>query len=199
MLKSILCDALLMMDKQDLRGQLLEIKEKSNLDGEFANFSANDKKELETLCELAVFVVNSITRNYIKNLTVERVTADEEGKIFFDALSRPIIAVKDVVDNLNCPLVMNVFFDHVKVAAKNQEVIISYFFECESLESIFDSFPLPLSLTPHIIALGVVSEYLSMKLLYSEASVFESKFKSELEDAAGKRGSRYFPAWRRQS
>ena len=199
MLKSILCDVLLMLDKQALKDQILEITEKSTIEGELSGLSASDKKEIEILSALSLSVTNIITRNYIKNLAVERAASDKDGRIFFKDLSRPIIAVKDVVDSMNSPLVMNVFFDHVKVAAKSQEVMISYFFECEALNSIFDSYPLPLSLTPHIIALGVASEYLSMKLLYGEAAVFESKFKSELEDAAGKRGSRYFPAWRGRS
>jgi len=196
MLKNILQEVLTLLDKRELYNKISIISEKSDINTELKDLSSMEKDDVMLMIRSALFVVNSVTRNYIKNLTVERVLTDSEGKIYFDQLDSSIISVKDVSDSLNSPLVFSVFFDHIKTACKNQEVLISYYFENSPLDSIFDSFKLPLSLTNHIVALGVVCEYLTIKLLYSEASVFEAKFKSELEDAAPKRGGRNFPAWR---
>ncbi len=196
MLEDILEEVLLILGQFERREKLRGISQKSTFEQEIKDFAEHDKNDLILMKSLALSVVNSITRNYIKNIHVEKVKTDAEGKIFFDALEKQIISVKDVVDSLNSPVVFNVYFDHVKTAIKNKDLMISYFFECEDLDSLFDEFSLPLSLTNHIVALGVASEYLSSKLLFAEASVMEQKFKSELEDARQKRGSRIMPVWR---
>ena len=117
-------------------------------------------------------------------------------KIYFSDLSRPVVSIKNVTDEINSPIVFKTFFDHLKVPFKNKYFDICYAFETEDFNSIFDKLELPLGLSNYTLALGTVSNYFQIKLLYSEAELFESKFKAELAEINPSSGVRSFFVWR---
>jgi len=198
MLKDILLDCYRLIDEVEHYEQISNIQVQSILRAEIANIrDLNMRQDVYEMIYHSKNVVNKITRDYIKNLTVEDVKSDSDGKIYFKNLSMPIISIKNITDELNNPIIFNCYYDYVKVPIKNSDLSVAYYFENKDLGSIFESYMLPLGVTEHIIALGTVSEYLSKKLLYSEAKMYESMFKEELEDVRANKKNRSFPAWRK--
>ena len=136
MLKNIILDMLALLDETSLQRKVEGISIQSNLDDELQGFETQEKDKIKSLADSAVNVLNSITRSYIKNLTTEHVKSDSEGRIYFKDLSKSVISIKDVADKMNSPIVFNVYFDHIKTACKNQDLMISYYFEHEKLTSL---------------------------------------------------------------
>ena len=197
MLKDIILDCLQMLGEREVRNKVTELSHGGTVDKELSHLTVHEQDMVKLLISCSLNVVNAVTRNLIKSLAMENVKSDYDGRIYFKDLDHSIISVKDVRDELNAPIVFHVFFDHLRVPLKNKELTVSYYFEHKPLNSMYESYDLPLSLTNHIVALGALSEYCALKLLYNEAEMFESKFKAELEDAAVQKGERKFPTWRR--
>lgn len=196
MLKDILISCFGLIDEVEMRDKLEGISQKSTITTELGAVDNMTKNNIKLMTNCTLNVLNSITRGFVPNWTIENIKSDESGKIYFKDFEQTVISIKSVTDELNNHVVYQVFFDHIKVPFKNKELSVCYNFESRPLASLFDSYFLPLGLTERIIALGAVAEYLQIKLLYSEASLFESKFKAELENIKQKAGNRYFPAWR---
>lgn len=196
MLKDILISCFGLIDEVEMRDKLEGISQKSTITTELGAVDNMTKNNIKLMTNCTLNVLNSITRGFVPNWTIENIKSDESGKIYFKDFEQTVISIKSVTDELNNHVVYQVFFDHIKVPFKNKEFSVCYNFESRPLASLFDSYFLPLGLTERIIALGAVAEYLQIKLLYSEASLFESKFKAELENIKQKAGNRYFPAWR---
>ena len=196
MLKDILISCFGLIDEVEMRDKLEGISQKSTITTELGAVDNMTKNNIKLMTNCTLNVLNSITRGFVPNWTIENIKSDESGKIYFKDFEQTVISIKSVTDEVNNHVVYQVFFDHIKVPFKNKEFSVCYNFESRPLASLFDSYFLPLGLTERIIALGAVAEYLQIKLLYSEASLFESKFKAELENIKQKAGNRYFPAWR---
>ena len=156
----------------------------------------SDNKTIMLILSCLKNVINSVTKSYLKNYTIERVRSDRDGKILLSNLTKPVLGIKNVSDSMNNYIVFKTFFDHIKVPFANMEYDVCYNFETTDFESIFDELEVPLGLTNYCLALGCVSAYFQIKLLYTEAELYESKFKAELADIKQNLGSRSFYVWR---
>lgn len=196
MVKDVITECLILLDNFELKTKIDNINTKSNLNEELALLNPKDKETIEILLNSLKNVINSVTRNFLKNYTIERVRSDNDCKISYDKFSKPVISIKSVTDEINGQIVFKSFFDHLKVPYKNMNFDVCYAFETTDFKSLFEEIEVPLGLTCYCLALGVVSAYLQIKLLYSEAELFESKFKAELDDIKPNSGTRSFFVWR---
>jgi len=196
MVKDVINECMIMLDNMELKHKVSAIQTQNNLNEELSDFTEKDKETILLLISSLKNVINSVTRNFLKNYTIERVKSDNDSKIYYNSLSRPVISIKNVTDEINGQIIFKPYFDHLKVPYKNTFFDVCYAFETTDFNSLFDKLEVPLGLTNYCIALGVVSSYLQIKLLYSEAELFESKFKAELEDIKPKSGPRSFYVWR---
>jgi len=196
MVKDIINECLILLDDNSLKEKIKNVKLKGTLETELTGLSETEKNTIKLLVENLKNVINSITRSYLKNYTIERIKSDNEGKITLSSFSRPVIGIKNVSDSMNNYIVYKTFFDHIKVPFSNMDFDVCYNFETEEFNSLFDEVDVPLGLTSYCLALGVVSVYYQIKLLYSEAELFESKFKAELHDIKPSLGTRSFFVWR---
>lgn len=196
MVKDILIECLNLLDNQELKDKIMNISTSSNLENEISDFCDMDKKTIRILVHQLKNVINSVTKSYLKNFTIERVKSDENAKIDLKSLSKPVLGIKNVSDVMNNYIVYKTYFDHLKVPFANMEYDVCYNFETTEFSSIFDEVFVPLGLSNYCLALGCVSAYFQIKLLYNEAEMFESKFKSELKAIKPNHGVRSFFVWR---
>ena len=196
MVKDVINECLILLDDFELKTKLDGVQNLNNLNGEISEFSEKEKQEIVLLVSSLKNVINSVTRSYLKNYTIERIKSDNDAKISYSEFSKPVISIKSITDEINGQIIFKPYFDHVKVPYSNMNFDVCYAFETKDFKSLFDELEVPLGLTNYCLALGVVSAYLEIKLLYSEAELFESKFKAELEDIKPNSGTRSFFVWR---
>lgn len=196
MVKDVILECLMLMDNISLYEKIKNINVKSNLEIELQTLEEADKNTILILVSSLKNVINSITRNYLKNYAIERVMSDDEGRIPYSNLTRPIISVKSVTDEINSQIVYKAYFDFLKVPFKNKLFDVCYSFETSDFVSLFDKLELPLGLSCYTLALGTVASFMQIKLLYNEAEIFESKFRTELSEIKPNSGVRSFFVWR---
>ena len=197
MLKDIIKNTLLLLSDNELSDKIDLISEKSTVSGEIAGLSDFEKQNVKLIVKLSKFVLDSITRSYIKNTICENVTSDEEGKILYSNLTYKIVGVNDIRDMFGHHLVFDEHFDHIVIPYKNFNATISYSVENDDLESVFDDYKKPVEITDYVLSLGVAAEYARIKLLSSEAFNFDSKFKEELENAKSNRKPKRIAPYKR--
>ena len=196
MVKEILIDCFSQIDDVSMCEKLENITDVSNLIDEIKDFDETDQDKIKLMVRLLANVINSVTKSYLKNYIIDRVKSDEEGRVYYTSLSKPIVSVKNVSDEMNSYIVYKTYFDHIKLPYKNTTFDICYNFETTAFSSLFDEVCVPLGLSSYCLSLGVVSAYFQIKLLYREAELFESKFKSELSQIKTNNGNRSFFVWR---
>jgi len=168
----------------------------------FLNQSSNEtpnNQVLEKINELIVFtnyVIREVTKEYYPLSYCETISSDNQCQIYFNKLSKNAIAIKDIKNNSDLSVTFNLYPEFIKVGSPNSKYTILYNYVPECIQNYSQQFSLPLGLDYFIICYGVASEYALSKLLYSEADMWESKFKNALENIKSRVGERRFYARR---
>jgi len=196
MVKDIVIESLKLLDKMELMGKVNLITEKSDLVTELDGIENRDANDIMLLASLIPEVVNTVSKTLKTSHKIEKLRSDEDKRIFYKDFEYEVVSIRDITDEMNSPIVFTAFFDHLKVPYANKDFFVTYDFNIVNIYSLFDECILPLGVTSYIVALGVVSAYLTIKLLYQEAGVFESKFLNELSLIKPNTGARNFFVWR---
>lgn len=133
------------------------------------------EREIERLIECFRIVEQDIATGYLA-LTTKESMETEDGKIFYASLQKPVVSVlRTEVNDVGVPFI--VYPDRIETKRGKVDVVYSYLpnekgleDDCEFLKRI------PIS----VVAYGVVSEYCLMNGLYTEASLFDQKYKDSL-------------------
>jgi len=154
---------------------------------------------LTKINELIVFtnyVIREITKEYYPLSHREKITSDNQCQIYFSNLSKKAISINDIKNESNLSVTFNIYPDYIKVGTPNKEYEIFYNYIPETIKTFDQNIVLPFGLDFFVICYGVASEYALAKLLYSEADMWESKFKKSLELTKSRVGERRFFARR---
>lgn len=154
------------------------------------------KEKTDDLLLFTNYIIKEITKSYFPLSHTEDVVSNNLCEIPFKNLSKNAIAIKNLKNQSMQEVTFNLYPEFIKVGFPNTKYTITYNYTPNKLTSIEDKIDLPLGLDYEVVAYGVASEYALSRLLYSEADMWEDKFKSALENIKSKHGERKFYARR---
>ena len=93
-------------------------------------------------------------------------------------------------------MTFNLYPEFIKVGFPSTNYLVEYNYLPNKINSVKETLSLPLGVEYFTICYGIASEYALSKLLYSEAEMWESKFKNSLLKFKGVKGERRFYARR---
>ncbi len=153
--------------------------------------SQDTLNKIDELIVFANYILREVTKEYFPLYTEEEVTSDNNSQIFFDKLKNIATAIKDIKQNSNS-VTFNLYPTFIKVGKPNQTYNVCYSYIPKPIQSLSDELYLPLGLDYFVICYGIASEFALSKLLYSEADMWESKFKNSLSQLKSRVGERRF-------
>lgn len=168
----------------------------------FLNQSSDEEPSNDVLIkinELLVYTnycIREITKEFYPLSYSEKVTSDNSCQIYYKTLSHNAISIKDIKNSASLSVTFNLYPDYIKVGNPCQEYQISYNYIPNPITTYDQKFSLPFGLDYFIVCYKVASEYALSKLLYSEAEMWESKFKNSLSNLSSRVGERRFHARR---
>lgn len=152
--------------------------------------------QLNQLLIFTNYVVSEIAKDYFPLYNKETITSDQDGRIYFNRLTKKAIRIKDVKNFLDLSCFFEIYPEYLKVDNANTEYKIFYSYIPKKLNSINDEIELPFGVDYFVVCFGVASEFASANGLYEEAQMWEDKFVSELKSIRSKTGERRFFARR---
>lgn len=158
--------------------------------------SSDTLDKLEDLLLFTNYVLREVTKNYYPLTTEETLYSNNQCEIEYSSLSKTAIAIKGLVNQTGHSVTFNLYPNYIKVGTPNSKYKITYNYTPNKIKTINEPLTLPLGLDYVVISYGVASEYALSRLLYSEADMWESKFKNALENIKSRSGDRRFFARR---
>jgi len=152
----------------------------------------DSKRKMDDLLLYLNYILREITKEYYPLSHEEIVSSDNQCQIFFKNFSKTPIAIKDVKDDSNNSVTFNLYPEFIKIGKPLSRYLVKYNYLLPKITSINDKLILPIGLEPFIICYGIASEYTLSKLLYNESEMWESKFKTSLENIKSRIGERRF-------
>jgi len=152
--------------------------------------------KINELIVITNYCLRQIVKEYFSLNHKEIVCSDSNCQIEYKNLSKTPISILDIKNNANLSVTFNLYPEFIKVGTPNSNYLISYNWLPNNIESINQEITLPFGLDYYILCYGVASEYSLSKLLYSEAEMWESKFKNALSSLKNLKGERRFFARR---
>lgn len=174
-----------------------------NLDKEFEPIFLNQDVDENTEREFDIFVkCLNLTYNelneYCKLRLVKKINV-LDGKIFFSDIDEKFKNLYSVKDKNTLKNVKYLEFDnYISVGNNVKEVFIVYSNNVDELGVDSDISCFNGKISEKCFALGVASEYCYIKSFYTEAEMFDKRFKDLLRICIGKKGNIYLPKrrWR---
>lgn len=154
----------------------------------FGNNSAVEDytSNINTYITLTNFVLTNIAQNFLCYKCTEEIVSDSNCKLNLASLSNSLCAIKSVKDQNFKKVKYSVGLDYISVSNPNKLYFVEYYFLPANLTSLDDTVLLPFGLDLKTLSWGVVAEYFTIKMQYTEANIWELKFKSGLKNL-GKR------------
>lgn len=132
-----------------------------------------------TLCN---FVISNIAQWHLCYKCTEEIVSDSAGKLSLSDLSYAPCVIKSVKDQNFKQVKFNVSMDYIYVNNPNRMHFIEYAFIPKDLTSLDDTVLLPMGLDYKCICYGIVSEFYALKMQFTEANIWEIKFKDCLRN-----------------
>lgn len=158
--------------------------------------SQDTQNKIDDLIVYLNYVVREVTKEYFPMQHMEVVSSDNQCQIFFTNLSKIAISIKDIKNSMGDSVTFNLYPEFIKVGNQNTNYLIEYNYIPNPIKSVNDSLALPFGLEYFVICYGIASEYSLSRLLYSEAEMWEGKFKNALRYSKSRIGERRFLARR---
>ncbi len=136
----------------------------------------------ETYISLVNFVMANIAENFLCFNTTQEVVSDYEGKIYLSDLRYTPCIIKNVKDDAFKNAKFGVSIDYLTVNNLNRVHFVDYAFIPADLTGLTDTVLLPMGIDYKVICYGVVSEYYALKMQFTEANIWEQKFKNGLRN-----------------
>lgn len=164
--------ALILEDKQALKD--IELWEQDN--------SVQPELSTQTYISLINFVTASIAEDFLCYNHTQYLVSDETGRICLADLRYTPCRIKHIRDENSRLVKFRLGIDNVVVPNSNKVYGIEYAYIPPDVSSLSDSILLPIGLDYKTLCYGVVSEYYSLKMQYSQANIWEQKFKAGLKN-----------------
>jgi len=166
------------------------------LTGDNEEPSQDVKQKIDNLITYLNYILREISKEYYPLVHSEVLPSNDQCEIYYNSFTFSPIAIKDLKDSFNNSVTFNLYPSFIKVGKPSSNYLIKYNYSPNPITSLNDTLNLPIGLEYFIICYGIASEYALSKLLYSEAEMWEGKFKSSLETFKSRVGERKFFARR---
>lgn len=158
--------------------------------------SAEVKNQINQLIIFTNYIIREITKDYFPLYYKETISSDQDGKIYFNKLSKTAIRIKDVKNFLDLSCHYEIYPEYLKLENANTEYKIFYSYVPKQIKSINDEAELPFGVDYFIVCYGVACEFALSCGLYEESEMWESKFINSLKSLKNQIGERRFFARR---
>lgn len=138
----------------------------------------------QTYISLINFVTASIAEDFLCYNHTQHLVSDDTGRISLADLRYTPCRIRHVRDENSRMVKFELGIDDVVVANPNRVYYVEYAYIPPDVSSLSDSILLPVGLDYKTLCYGVVSEYYSLKMQYSQANIWEQKFKNGLRNLA---------------
>lgn len=166
------------------------------LSSETNQVSPEINKKIDDLIVYLNYILREITKEYYPLKHKEKLISSNQCEIFYNTFSFQPLAIKDIKNHFNDSVTFNIYPEYLKVGKPNEEYIVEYNYYPNQIKNVNDRLNLPIGLEPFIICYGIASEFALSRLLYSEAEMWEGKFKNSLDNFKSRIGERRFFARR---
>lgn len=164
--------ALILEDKQALND--IELWEQDN--------SVQPEVSVQTYISLINFVTASIAEDFLCYNHTQYLVSDDSGKICLADLRYTPCRIKHIRDESGKIVKFKLGIDNVVVSVADRVYAVEYSYIPPDVSSLSDSILLPMGLDYKTLCYGVVSEYYSLKMQYTQANIWEQKFKAGLKN-----------------
>ncbi len=149
-----------------------------------ANLSEDDEENtnVELYITLVNFVLTDIAQSFLCYKCTQDLVSDENGTLLLSDFWHTPCSIKAVKDDTGKKIRFYATDDYLVVGEMNKLYYVEYCYLPEELTSLDDSVLLPLGLDARTICYGAVSEYYAIKMLYTEANIWEQKYKAGLKN-----------------
>ncbi|MBO4570120.1 MAG: hypothetical protein J5689_02780 [Clostridia bacterium] len=136
--------------------------------------------DVSILINLANLAIRRIVKDYRPIYREEFKSSDENCFIPFSALSKEVCAIKNVTTLDRLPVTFRILENNIKVGVPSGDYLVKYSYYPSELTDLGDSLVLPDGVSNEAVCFCMCCDYLTIKRLYDDADVFESKFKESL-------------------
>ena len=173
MLKKIIKNIALILDDEQVLNNLKDIED---------NLESTIISSTQTYITLVNFVIANIAENFLCYNYTQDLVSDSEGKLLLSDLRNIPCYIRCIKDEnfKNCKY--SVGLDYIYVNNPNRVYYIDYAYIPDDLCNLTDTVLLPIGLDYKAVCYGVVSEYYALKMQYTEANIWEEKFKKCLSN-----------------
>ena len=164
--------ALILEDEQTL----------NNLSELDKNPSANIGVGVQTYITLVNFVLSNVAENYLCYSCTQDLVSDKTGRLALADFRYTPCVIKHVKDENFKNVKYNISMDYIHVENPSSVYFVEYSFIPSDLTLLTDSVWLPIGLDYKALCYGVVSEFYALKMQFTEANIWETKFKQSLRN-----------------
>lgn len=136
----------------------------------------------QTYISLVNFVLANIAENFLCYRCTQDLVSDNTGKLYLADLRFTPCRIKHIRDENFKIVKYNVGIDYIFVSNPNSVHFIEYAYIPPDVSNLEDSILLPIGLDYKTLCYGAVSEYYSLKMQFTQANIWEQKFKSGLKN-----------------
>ena len=171
MLKDLIYLASFYLNLDDVSDYLTNIEDDSNIEA---------PTDLSVLINLANLSIRRIVKDYKPLYREEFKKSDENCFIAFSDLSKEVCAIKNVTTLDRLPVTFRILENNIKVGVPSGDYLVKYSYYPSELTDLNDSLILPDGVNKEAVCFSMCCDYLTIKRLYDDADVFETKFKESL-------------------
>ena len=139
-------------------------------------------KNIDMYIALTNFVLTDIAQNFLCYKCTQDLLSDTDGKIKLADFLHVPCSIKCIKNDEGKKVRFYITDDDLVVDEAGKLYFVEYAFLPDALSSLDDSVLLPIGLDIKTLVYGVVSEYLATKMQYTEANIWEQKFKQGLKN-----------------
>ena len=173
MLSKIIKNIALILEDNQTLDNLLEVENNPN---------ATLSNSTQTYISLINFVLANIAENFLCYNCTQDLVSDNEAKLCLSDLRYTPCTIRSVKDDTFKNAKFNLTIDHLYVGKPNRVYFVNYAYVPADLTSLTDTVLLPVGLDYKALCYGVVSEFYALKLQFTEANIWEQKFKQCLKN-----------------
>ena len=179
--KEVIKNVCIYLGKDDILNSNLFIENGEEL-------STQNQKELDLMVDCLNFVTEEISSENLPIYKSKKINL-ENGKIKVNLIDEKIQDIVSVKGNSEKSLKYRIIDENLVCLANSVEVIYTVYPNKVNIDSNIELFNGCLS--ARVLAYGVASEFCYMQMLYSDASIWENRFKNSLLTDVRKKGNLY--------
>lgn len=174
MIKNILIKCAELVNREDIVSSL----KSANTINEIKNNST--QSDVIRLLSYYNFIIESIFENYISIEKFEKLTSDENNRIYYSDFENTPVKIKSVLNTAKHKTHYSIQSTFITTNAQNSEFFINYSYTPNEIKDLNDEINYPKIFSDKIICYGIVSEFLASKDQFEKSEYWKNRFLYEL-------------------